>query len=219
MRICCISDTHQHHKKIIMPDCDMIIHAGDFTYRGEDEEVKKFLKWYGNQNAEHKILIMGNHEVELSKKPVSEIRQMATDHGITLLHNSHTEIVRKNEKIKIYGSPYSHRFGTGWAYNATEEELYQIYREIDPDVDIIVTHGPAKGRLDLCYDGNVGSQSLLDWIDNFPFKLKLHVTGHIHEDRGCALHKTSAYNYMTVNAAICGIPYTDININPITVQI
>jgi Icc-related predicted phosphoesterase len=215
MKITCLSDTHMHHKKIVMPDCDMIIHAGDFTYRGEIQEVTKFLKWFGEQRAEHKILICGNHEVEISKQPFELLKQMCEDNGVQILRNSHTTI----GGLKIYGSPYSNEFGRGWAYNANEELLAQMYEHIDPDVDIIVTHGPAKNRLDKCPGGNVGSQSLTDWINNVPWKLKLHVTGHIHESRGVAIHRTNTYNYVTVNAAICGIPYTDIIINPISVTI
>lgn len=215
MKICCLSDTHNHHNKIIMPESDMIIHSGDFTSRGYSGEVESFLKWYEKQKAPHKILVMGNHEVELSKKPFQEIQQMVEDKGIILLHNSHTTIAG----LKIYGSPFSNEFGRGWAYNANEHLLAQMYNHIDPDVDIIVTHGPAKGKLDLCPGGNVGSQSLKFWIDSVPWKLKLHVTGHIHESRGVGWDKTNTYNYITVNAAICGMPYTDLIVNPITVEI
>lgn len=215
MRICCISDTHNKHKKLVMPKADIIIHAGDFTSRGYSGEVEDFLKWFGQQDAPHKILVLGNHEVELSKKPFQEIQQMVEEQGIILLHNSHVTIAG----LKIYGSPFSNEFGRGWAYNANEALLAQMYNHIDPDVDIIVTHGPAKGSLDLCPGGNVGSQSLAHWINSVPWKLKLHVTGHIHESRGVAWSKTFSYNYITVNAAICGIPYDDIVVNPITVTI
>jgi Icc-related predicted phosphoesterase len=215
MKIVCLSDTHMHHKKIIMPKTDMIIHAGDFTYRGEFDEVKKFLTWYGEQQAKYKVLICGNHEVGISKQPFDLLKTMCENEGIQLLCNSHTTI----EGIKIYGSPYSNKFGHGWAYNATEELLAQMYVHIDPDVNVIVTHGPAKNRLDWCPNGNVGSQSLADWINTVPEKLLLHVTGHIHESRGVAIHKTNTYNYVTVNASICGIPYTDIVINPIAIEL
>lgn len=198
-----------------MPKADIIIHAGDFTSRGYSGEVEDFLKWFGQQDAPHKILVLGNHEVELSKKPFQEIQQMVEEQGIILLHNSHVTIAG----LKIYGSPFSNEFGRGWAYNANEALLAQMYNHIDPDVDIIVTHGPAKGNLDLCPGGNVGSQSLAHWINSVPWKLKLHVTGHIHESRGIAWSKTFSYNYITVNAAICGIPYDDIVVNPITVTI
>lgn len=215
MKIACISDTHNKHKKLVMPKADIIIHAGDFTSRGYSGEVEDFLKWFGQQDAPHKILVLGNHEVELSKKPFQEIQQMVEEQGIILLHNSHVTIAG----LKIYGSPFSNEFGRGWAYNANEALLAQMYNHIDPDVDIIVTHGPAKGNLDLCPGGNVGSQSLAHWINSVPWKLKLHVTGHIHESRGVAWSKTFSYNYITVNAAICGIPYDDIVVNPITVTI
>lgn len=198
-----------------MPKADIIIHAGDFTSRGYSGEVEDFLKWFGQQDAPHKILVLGNHEVELSKKPFQEIQQLVKEQGIILLHNSHVTIAG----LKIYGSPFSNEFGRGWAYNANEALLAQMYNHIDPDVDIIVTHGPAKGSLDLCPGGNVGSQSLAHWINSVPWKLKLHVTGHIHESRGVAWSKTFSYNYITVNAAICGIPYDDIVVNPITVTI
>jgi Icc-related predicted phosphoesterase len=215
LKITCISDTHNQHKKIIVPKSDIIIHAGDFTSRGYSGEVEDFLKWYSKQDAEYKVLVLGNHEVELSKKPFQEIQQLVEDHGIILLHNSHVTIAG----LKIYGSPFSNEFGRGWAYNANERLLAQMYEHIEPDIDILVTHGPAKGKLDLCPGGHVGSQSLAYWIDSVPWKLKLHVTGHIHESRGVGWDKTDTYSYITVNAAMCGIPYSDLLVNPITVEI
>lgn len=209
MKITCISDTHMHHKKIIMPKTDMIIHAGDFTYGGEFSEVRKFLHWYGEQQAKHKLLICGNHEVEISHH-FEDLKKMCENEGIQLLHNSHTVI----EGLIIYGSPFSRTFGHGWAYMTSEEGLAEIYNNILPNVDIIVTHTPAYGRLDKCPNGNVGSTALLDRINELD-SLKLHVTAHIHESRGTMIRN----GYLTVNAAICGIPYTDVIINPITVEI
>jgi Icc-related predicted phosphoesterase len=211
MRIVCISDTHMHHKKIVMPSCDMIIHAGDFTYHGELDEVRKFLKWFGEQKAKHKILICGNHEVEINNHPPQLLKYMCENEGINLLNNTHTVI----EGLTIFGSPNSLKFGNGWAYNSTETELADIYNSILPDTDIVVTHGPAWMYLDKTLSGErVGSQSLtsrLRELDN----LKLHVTGHIHEDRGI-LYRSGR---LTVNASICGIPYTDTLINPIKVEL
>jgi len=209
MKIACISDTHQHHKKIVMPDCDMIIHAGDFTYHGEFEEVDKFLKWYGQQRANHKILVCGNHEKWISRQPLQLLQQMCENEGIKLLHNSHTII----EGLKIWGSPYSKKFGN-WAYGLDETDLANIYDTISDDVDIVVTHGPAYDRLDWCPGGKVGSTALTHRLDQLP-NLKLHITGHIHESRGTMLRN----GVLTVNAAICGIPYTDVIVNPITVEL
>lgn len=211
MKLTCLSDTHMHHKKIAMPETDMIIHAGDFTYHGEFDEVKKFLQWYGEQKAKYKILVCGNHEVEISKQPFQLLKQMCENEGIQLLHNSHTVI----EGLTIFGSPNSNRFGHDWAYNSTENELEDIYATILPDTDVVITHGPAYGRLDKVLSGQlVGSMALTKRLTELS-NLKLHVTGHIHESRGTLLRN----GVLTVNASICGIPYTDVIINPITVKI
>lgn len=209
MKITCLSDTHQHHKKIIMPESDMIIHAGDFTYHGEYNEVKKFLQWYGEQKAKYKLLICGNHEVEISKQPLQLLKKMCENEGIQLLHNSHTVI----ETFTIFGSPYCKKFGN-WAYQADETDLGNIYNSIHPDTDILITHGPAYKQLDFCRGGHVGSTALQNKLNELK-KVKLHVTGHIHESRGILIQD----GRLTVNAAICGIPYTDMIINPITVEI
>lgn len=194
-----------------MPQTDMIIHAGDFTYHGEFDEVKTFLKWYGEQKAKYKLLICGNHEVEISKQPFQLIQQMCENEGIQILNNSHTII----QGLTIFGSPNSNKFGHGWAYNSTEEELRDIYNCILPDTDIVVTHGPAWKRKDKVLRGeNVGSLALAQRLYELP-NLKLHVTGHIHEDRGILLQD----GRLTVNASICGLPYTDVLINPITVEL
>jgi len=208
MKICTISDSHQHHKKIRMPDCDMIIYAGDFTYHGEINEVVQFFKWYQEQDAKYKLLICGNHEVEISQNH-QLLQQLCENAGVNLLHNSYMII----EDLKIWGSPYSKRFGN-WAYMASESELAIMYDNIETDVDILVTHGPAYKQLDWCPGGHVGSTALEARLGELP-NLKLHVTGHIHESRGTLIQN----GLLTVNASICGIPYTDVIYNPITVDI
>jgi Icc-related predicted phosphoesterase len=208
MKITCISDTHQHHKKIKMPSTDMIIHAGDFTYHGELDEVQKFLQWYGEQKAKYKILVCGNHEKWISTQG-NLLKQLCQNEGIQLLHNSHTVI----EGLTIFGSPYSRKFGP-WVYGLDEADLGLIYDNILPDTDIVITHGPAYDRLDWCPNGNVGSTALAHSLDQL-INLKMHVTGHIHESRGTMLRN----GVLTVNASICGIPYSDVIFNPITVEI
>ena len=47
MRIVLISDTHGlHHRMPHLPDGDLLIHAGDCTNRGADQEVAEFLEWF-----------------------------------------------------------------------------------------------------------------------------------------------------------------------------
>jgi|ERR1035437_822630 calcineurin-like phosphoesterase family protein len=57
-----ISDTHNKHEGVIIPECEFLVHSGDFTNLGKKDEVEKFLTWFSQQNGNHKILISGNHD-------------------------------------------------------------------------------------------------------------------------------------------------------------
>lgn len=209
MKIVTISDTHQHHKKLVMPEGDLLIHSGDFSYHGEEKEVRLFLDWMEEQDYKNKILILGNHETGLEKLPFQQVQDMVESRGIRLLHNSWCLI----EGYTIYGTPYVPTFGS-WAYMEPEHRLAEIYSQIPDFTDILITHGPQYGVLDKNSGGlNCGSHALKTRINQLN-NLKLHVFGHIHESRG--LHFE---NYLSINAAICGIPYSDILYNPITIEI
>jgi len=209
MKVACLSDTHTHHELVTVPECDMVIHAGDFTYRGDFKEVKDFIDWYGNLPAKHKILVCGNHEVIISKRP-RVLDLWCMEKGITLLKNQHVVIAG----YKIFGSPYSVEFGN-WVYGEPEDRLKRIWDMIHDDTDILVTHGPPWGVLDVNRDGiNCGSTTLSEKLYNLN-KLKLYVTGHIHESRGT----TQIEQIQVVNAAMCGIPYSDMLTTATVVEI
>ncbi len=44
MKIVVISDTHNQHRKLLLPEGDMIIHCGDISGRGTSTEVYDFIK-------------------------------------------------------------------------------------------------------------------------------------------------------------------------------
>ena len=46
MKIVCISDTHEKHKRINLPRGDVLIHAGDFTWVGKEKPILEFLDWF-----------------------------------------------------------------------------------------------------------------------------------------------------------------------------
>ena len=96
-----------------------------------------------------------------------------------------------------------------------EKDYMVLHTAIVADVDILITHGPALGILDQNMAGiYCGSNSLKNRVQELQ-NLKLHIFGHIHESRGTKIQN----NKLFVNAAICGIPYTDVIYNPITVEI
>ena len=58
-----ISDTHNQHKQLTnLPNADVIVHCGDFTDCGTEEETLDFLNWFIDLPYSHKIFVVGNHD-------------------------------------------------------------------------------------------------------------------------------------------------------------
>ena len=183
MKITCISDTHNQHNNIpskYLAGGDCIIHSGDMTGRGSRVEVEAFLAWYNELPYTHKILIAGNHDFFFEEAPEYEIDAVLAKYpNITYLNDSGIEI----EGLKIWGSPVQPWFYS-WAFNRKGTDICPHWDMIPLDTDILITHGPAKGYLDLTLNGDVtGCPYLLDKISELT-NLKLFVHGHIHEAYG-----------------------------------
>lgn len=65
MDITFILDTHTLHNQIHFAEGDMLIHAGDITEYGTEEEVIDFLNWFIVQPFTYKIFIAGNNDLFL----------------------------------------------------------------------------------------------------------------------------------------------------------
>lgn len=183
MKITCISDTHNQHNNIpskYLTGGDCIIHSGDVSGRGSRVEVEAFLAWYNELPYTHKILIAGNHDFFFEEAPEYEIEAVLAKYpNITYLNDSGVEI----EGLKIWGSPVQPWFYS-WAFNRKGTDICPHWDLIPLDTDILITHGPAKGYLDLTLHGDVtGCPYLLEKISELT-NLKLFVHGHIHEAYG-----------------------------------
>ena len=183
MKITCISDTHNQHNNIpskYLTGGDCIIHSGDVSGRGSRVEVEAFLAWYNELPYTHKILIAGNHDFFFEEAPEYEIEAVLAKYpNITYLNDSGVEI----EGLKIWGSPVQPWFYS-WAFNRKGTDICPHWDMIPLDTDILITHGPAKGYLDLTLHGDVtGCPYLLEKISEMT-NLKLFVHGHIHEAYG-----------------------------------
>ena len=62
MRIVCLSDTHNLHDRIRVPEGDLLLHAGDATSRGTEKEVSVFADWLAGLPHRHKVVVAGNHD-------------------------------------------------------------------------------------------------------------------------------------------------------------
>lgn len=230
MKIVTISDTHMAEPEL--PEGDILIHAGDMTFRGRVEEVTKQLNWLEKQKHKYKniILIPGNHDHFFEKSPTLA-REECKQRGLILLNEDEITI----EGLKFYGSPIT-PFFHNWAFNRHPEDIKVHWDIIPDDVNILITHGPAYGILDgipthkqtqIGYDkhyrpifsrqllkvDHVGCPSLLERIKELK-QLRLHVFGHIHPGYGTEDH----FGIKFVNPSHMDDDYHPVN-KPIIVEI
>jgi Icc-related predicted phosphoesterase len=175
MRIVCVSDTHGRHRLTDVPDGDVLVHGGDLTAHGSLKDVEEFDRWLGTLPHKHKVVICGNHDWCFRDKP-AEARARITN--ATYLEDSGCEIAG----LKFYGSPWTPLF-FDWAFMLSESELAAKWALIPSGLDVLITHGPPHGVLDLTNRGeDAGSLSLFQRV--YEVKPRLHVFGHIHEAAG-----------------------------------
>jgi len=179
----------------------MIIHAGDISNRGTENEIKDFLNWYKNLDFKYKIFVAGNHDFYLQEVYDFELKDMIPA-GVTYLNDSGVSI----EGLNVWGSPIQ-PFFFGMAFNKNRgEEIKRHWDLIPSNTDILITHGPPLGILDLTRSGdNVGCEDLLSAVERI--KPQMHVFGHIHEDYG--VKEINGVEY--INAAVLNLKYELIN--------
>jgi Icc-related predicted phosphoesterase len=176
MRLVLLSDTHQLHREVDVPDGDILIHAGDFTLFSESmKAVADFNDWLGELPHRYKIVVPGNHESFLESDP-SERSLLS---NATVLINEGIEI----EGLRIWGSPVTPMYGGAFGLSSAKDRK-RLYAQIPLDTDVLISHGPPFGILDADPVSGLhqGCHELLDavmWV-----RPKLHVFGHIHGASG-----------------------------------
>jgi Icc-related predicted phosphoesterase len=213
-KIICLSDTHNCNEQIVVPDGDILIHAGDATIRGTINEIVLFNEWFANLPHKSKIFVAGNHDWLFETN--LRLAKSLLDDKIIYLQDSSVEI----NGLKIYGSPYQPRF-FDWAFNLMRgKELARKWKLIPNDTDILITHGPPFGILDKVprqyFVENTGCEELRRQIEELVCfeKLKLHIFGHIH----CGYGTTEKFGVKFVNASNCDESYEPTN-PPITIDL
>ncbi|KAA6338397.1 3' 5'-cyclic adenosine monophosphate phosphodiesterase CpdA [termite gut metagenome] len=178
MNILFFSDTHRLHRRLKnLPPADMIIHAGDISFSGEDHEAEDFIRWFGKLDYKYKIFIAGNHDFYFEDETIRRIQQMLPGNAYYLC-DSGVEI----EGIKCWGSPITPLFN--WAFNCERgEQICGHWKLIPKDTDILITHTPPLGILDRTTRGiHTGCEDLLKTVKRIT--PRYHLFGHIHEAYG-----------------------------------
>lgn len=158
IRLLQISDTHNKHNELpTLPEADIIVHCGDFTQQGTEEETFDFLNWFIELPYKHKILITGNHDLCLWG--AEDIENLPDN--VYFLQDRGCVI----EGLKFFGLAYSHP-----------------ERCIPDGIDVLITHEPPVKILDKSSGIHWGNASLRDRV--LMVKPKYHLFGHAHNAYG-----------------------------------
>lgn len=209
MKLICISDTHGRHRKLDLPEGDILIHAGDFTSHGTENNVRDFADWLDDQDYKDKIVIAGNHDKYCYEFP-KETEIMFDRENLYYLRDD----AWYNEYNRyIYGSPYSSYF-LNWFFNIPPGEEFKKWQEL-PDClnsQILITHGPPHGVRDMVGDRSLGDIDLRNRVE--VIRPKLHIFGHIHN--GYGIEEIGGITY--INCSVLDESYSLVN-KPIVFEI
>jgi len=210
-RFVLVSDTHNMLDQIILPEGDILLHAGDATMTGDIPEIKMFNHHLGNikHKFKHIVYVPGNHDFCMQDFP--DIRHLMIDQAIVLI-DEYIDLLG----YRIYGSPWQPWY-YDWAFNFPENDknlrvARETWAKIPDNTDILITHGPPYMMLDKVahsrsnQDPHVGCKALSERIDQLP-NLLVHMFGHIHERYGQI--QTSKVHF--VNASLCTLQYRPTN--------
>jgi Icc-related predicted phosphoesterase len=172
-RFLVISDTHDTwpYTDSSPPAADVLLHCGDLTQVGGLASFKRAMEHIKSMTVEKKLIIAGNHDLELDS---AWVRKIAEEDGLDLEEalqehrlcveymkrlqkkfwiyyleeGEHEIILESGVKFSIYASPYTPEFNDyAFAYKADEDRFNSDPNSSDPDpipagVDIVMTHGP-----------------------------------------------------------------------------
>lgn len=210
LRLVCISDTHGHTPEI--RDGDVLVHAGDISSRGTQQEVVEALHWMKSLPHKIKILTPGNHDFFFEQFP-EESRELCKVNGIILLMD---ELYTHPSGLRFWGSPWQPWF-YDWAFNLQRGPEIRAKWDLIPEgVDVLITHGPPYGILDTTPAGEaVGCSDLRDTILQ-RVKPEYHVFGHIHDSHGIVGLPYCKTTF--INASLCDESY-DCSNTSVTIDI
>ena len=171
-----ISDTHGEEP--LLPGGDILFHAGDLSIHGYKIEIIKALNYLHEQKDKYKYIVLtpGNHDLWAERHP-EEFKKACEAAGVTLLLNQGITI----EGVSIWASPVTPVYHN-WAFNLNLANRRLLWANIPRKLDVLMTHGPAYGVLDLAHNQHLGCEALRDRIREI--NPGFHLFGHVHENPG-----------------------------------
>lgn len=176
MRIVALADTHMFHDELAVPDGDVLVHAGDMARSGAPDELTEVARFLRALPHPTKIVVAGNHDRLFETQP-ERARQIFE--GLSYLQDSELVV----DGVRFWGAPWQPEFHS-WAFNLPRgAALAEKWALIPEGIDVLITHGPPEGYGDKVSDRRgAGCRDLLERVQ--AVRPRLHLFGHIHQDRG-----------------------------------
>jgi Icc-related predicted phosphoesterase len=233
VKIVAISDLHGYLPKDL-PEGDVLVIAGDVLPDLRPLSVQAswaketLLNWLKLKKEKYRniILTWGNHDFvdsygeDVAAHLHDHLNDFENGPPPSFVYICETPQTIKLGKYIFYVNPYCLQL-PGWAYQAHEDCLADMYRDIPLGVDVIVSHGPPMDycdKLDKIPGFHAGSISLKNAVRKS--QPKAVICGHIHEAFGkYTLHHHGSSNTTTIyNVAQLDVNYKYHN-RPVEIEI
>ena len=209
MRIVCAGCSHGRHSQLVVPEGNTLIHTGDYSRRGDKWDAIDFLKWLESQPHRHKIFVDGNHDGYSEDCP-DGMRSLIAEHAPSCHYLNDSGVTL--DGVRFWGSPVTTFFLDWWWNRKRGPEIRAHWDLIPDDTQVLVTHGPAYGHLDLVSaeyvengrDRHQGCADLKTTIETRLSKLKCHAFSHLHS-QGNQTEVVDGITY--INASVVGEDY------------
>ena len=194
MKLVIISDTHNQHNLLGQLRGDVLIHCGDMfdLFQPNDDDIANIDAWFARQDFELILVTGGNHDVSLEQ----ELNR--TDQPFENAYFLRDEAY-EHRGVVFYGAPWIPGL-RGHAFYADADRLRSAWSMIPANTDVLITHTPPAGVLDVSSNGMalgcVHLESELQRVSP-----SVHCFGHIHASGGTlAANGTRFVNASMVNS-------------------
>ena len=158
-----LSDTHGRHRELgALPEADVVVHTGDFTMAGTEDEAMDFLRWFAGLPHRHKVFVAGNHDDCLWQATIDGL-------GGGCHYLCHSGVTIRG--VRFYGVPM-------FVADCMEGRYEAQLRRIPEGVDVLLTHQPPLGRLDVNGGRHYGNAVLRERVEQVG--PRFHLFGHVH---------------------------------------
>ncbi len=166
-----IHDTTLNNHPILasLPAADVVLHCGDLTHCGGTSSYKKAIKLLASIDAKLKLVIAGNHDLELDQgfwkthldegdepedhdEALEVMRgKLAQEAGVVYLdEGTHSFRLENGPRLSIYVSPYTPAFNDwAFAYEHDQDRFNKPQDVLDGTVSIAENPIPGVGEVDV----------------------------------------------------------------------